>query len=111
MSSAPSDPTVSSASSAANASNPGSGSAAAPADERFDELLARLRVLVEKLEGGNLPLEDGLRCFEEGMTLCKRGAEILDRAERRVEVLLGSGAEGARTAPFDTSTSARDDHG
>jgi exodeoxyribonuclease VII small subunit len=90
----------------------GPGSAASPPpDERFDELLGRLRALVEKLEGGNLPLEDGLRCFEEGMTLCKRGAEILDRAERRVEVLLGSGAEGARTAPFDTSTSARDDHG
>ena len=97
-------------------SDPNSGTGSAPgaatvSDERFDELLARLRGLVEKLEGGNLPLEDGLRCFEEGMTLCKRGAEILDRAERRVEVLLGSGVEGARTAPFDTSTSARDDHG
>jgi exodeoxyribonuclease VII small subunit len=94
-------------------SDPIAPTAPAPvgSDERFDELLARLRVLVEKLEGGNLPLEDGLRCFEEGMTLCKRGAEILDRAERRVEVLLGSGVEGARTAPFDTSTSLRDDHG
>jgi exodeoxyribonuclease VII small subunit len=91
--------------------SPGGASPGGGQDERFDELLARLRTLVEKLEGGNLPLEDGLRCFEEGMTLCKRGAEILDRAERRVEVLLGSGAEGARTAPFDTSTSARDDHG
>ena len=83
----------------------------APTDERFDDLLARLRTLVEKLEGGHIPLEEGLRCFEEGMTLCKRGAEILDGAERRVEILLGSGAEGARTAPFDTSTNARDDHG
>jgi exonuclease VII small subunit len=111
MSSAPFNPN---APNVPNASNPGSGSttpgtagtapAPAQADERFDELLTRLRVLVEKLE-------DGLRCFEEGMTLCKRGAEILDRAERRVEVLLGSGVEGARTAPFDTSTSARDDHG
>ena len=100
MNSAPSDPP------------PGVGTLPAPAaDERFDELLARLRGLVEKLEGGHLPLEDGLRCFEEGMALCKRGAEILDRAERRVEVLLGTGAEGARTAPFDTSARERDDHG
>ena len=103
MSGAPSDPSVAAASGLA----PGG----APQDQdRFDDLLARLRALVEKLEGGNLPLEDGLRCFEEGMTLCKRGAEILDRAERRVELLLGSGVEGARTAPFDAST-ARDDHG
>jgi exodeoxyribonuclease VII small subunit len=98
MNGAPSDPSGS------------PGPTPAPGDERFDELLARLRGLVERLEGGHLPLEDGLRCFEEGMSLCKRGAEILDRAERRVEVLLGTGAEGARTAPFDT-TSARDDHG
>jgi exodeoxyribonuclease VII small subunit len=118
MSSAPFNPNAPNTPAGSGASPVGAGSpgaAASPSppspDERFDELLARLRGLVEKLEGGNLPLEDGLRCFEEGMTLCKRGAEILDRAERRVEVLLGSGAEGARTAPFDTSTSARDDHG
>jgi exodeoxyribonuclease VII small subunit len=105
MNGAPSDPTAGPA---------GTAGLAPPGDERFDELIARLRGLVEKLEGGHLPLEDGLRCFEEGMTLCKRGAEILDRAERRVEVLLGTGAEGARTAPFDTSSARqrqRDDHG
>ncbi|HEY0710370.1 MAG TPA: exodeoxyribonuclease VII small subunit [Polyangia bacterium] len=95
-------------------SGPGASAASgssAGEEQRFDELLARLRTLVEKLEGGHIPLEEGLRCFEEGMTLCKRGAEILDRAERRVEILLGNGAEGARTAPFDTGTNARDDHG
>jgi exodeoxyribonuclease VII small subunit len=69
--------------------------------ERFDELLARLRALVERLEGGNLPLEDGLRSFEEGMALCRRGAEILDRAEKRVEVLLTSASGASRVAPFD----------
>jgi exodeoxyribonuclease VII small subunit len=79
------------------------------APERFDELLARLRGLVEKLEGGHVALEDGLRCFEEGMTLCRKGAEILDRAERRVEVLLSTGAGGPRTAPFEGSPGLRDE--
>lgn len=105
MNGAPADPTLPTLPTA------GSAGAGTPTDERFDDLLVRLRTLVEKLEGGHIPLEEGLRCFEEGMTLCKRGAEILDRAERRVEILLGTGAEGARTAPFDTSTNARDDHG
>jgi exodeoxyribonuclease VII small subunit len=87
---------------------PDAGAATQPAaPERFDELLLRLRTLVERLEGGHISLEDGLRCFEEGMTLCKRGSEILDRAERRVEVLLGVGREGPRTAPLEAST--RDD--
>ena len=71
-----------------------------PAPERFDDILGKLRALVEKLEGGNLPLEDGLRFFEEGMDLCRRGAEILDRAEKRVEVLLSTAGGTPRTAPF-----------
>jgi exodeoxyribonuclease VII small subunit len=69
--------------------------------ERFDEILVRLRSLVERLEGGNLPLEDGLRFFEEGMDLCRRGADILDKAEKRVEVLLSTTGGNARTAVFD----------
>ncbi len=67
---------------------------------KFDEILARLRVLVERLEGGNLTLEEGLGCFEEGMRLCGRGAEQLDQAEKRVEVLLSTAGGGPRTAPL-----------
>jgi exodeoxyribonuclease VII small subunit len=70
-----------------------------PDPVKFDEILARLRLLVERLEGGNLPLEEGLGCFEEGMRLCGRGAQLLDQAEKRVEVLLATG-DGLRTAPL-----------
>jgi exodeoxyribonuclease VII small subunit len=66
--------------------------------ERFEELLGRLRVIVERLEGGNLPLEESLRAFEEGMALCKRGALILDGAEKKVEMLLGTGGGGGTPA-------------
>jgi exodeoxyribonuclease VII small subunit len=72
--------------------------------ERFEEILGRLRGLVDRLEGGNLPLEESLRAFEEGMELCRRGTVILDAAEKKVETLLGAGA----TAPFDLSSSSRD---
>jgi exodeoxyribonuclease VII small subunit len=70
-----------------------------PEPVKFDEIMARLRVLVERLEGGNLPLEEGLGCFEEGMQLCGRGAQLLDQAEKRVDVLLATG-DGPRTAPL-----------
>lgn len=74
----------------------------APTPERFEDLLGRLRALVERLEGGNLPLEESLRAFEEGMELCKRGSLILDGAEKKVEMLLGTGSGGAAaTAPFE----------
>jgi len=65
--------------------------------ERFEDILGRLRGLVERLEGGNLPLEESLRAFEEGMELCRRGTVILDGAEKKVETLLAAG----RTAPFE----------
>lgn len=91
-----------------NPASPTTDAGAPP--ERFEEILGRLRALVDRLEGGNLPLEDSLRSFEEGMELCKRGAAILDGAERKVELLLsvvpGSGSQAgtavARTAPFET---------
>ena len=70
--------------------------------ERFEDILGRLRGLVERLEGGNLPLEESLHAFEEGMELCRRGTVILDGAEKKVETLLAGSAGAARTAPFET---------
>ena len=70
---------------------------------RFDDILARLRSLVERLESGNLPLEEGLRYFEEGMELCRQGAAVLDKAEKRVEVLLSTAGDAATTEPLDGS--------
>ncbi|HVY38289.1 MAG TPA: exodeoxyribonuclease VII small subunit [Polyangia bacterium] len=67
---------------------------------RFEDILGRLRGLVERLEGGNLPLEESLRAFEEGMELCRRGTAILDGAEKKVELLLGNAA-APRLTPFD----------
>jgi exodeoxyribonuclease VII small subunit len=79
---------------------PPAGDNAAPT-ERFEDLLGRLRGLVERLEGGNLPLEESLRAFEEGMELCRRGALILDGAEKKVETLLGGAAGSTARAPFE----------
>jgi exodeoxyribonuclease VII small subunit len=75
---------------------------------RFDDILSRLRSLVERLESGSLSLEDGLRYFEEGMVLCRQGAEVLDKAEKRVEVLLANTGEKPTTAPLDGPESGED---
>ncbi len=70
-------------------------------EPRFDEILSRLRALVERLESGNLPLEDSLRFFEEGMELCRQGATVLDKAEKRVEVLLAHADGTTTTTPLE----------
>jgi exodeoxyribonuclease VII small subunit len=70
--------------------------------EGFDQVLVHLRGVVERLEGGNLSLEQALAAFEEGVRLSRRGAEILDSAESRVELLLrDDSATGARAVPFE----------
>lgn len=78
------------------------------ATQRFDEILLRLRGVVDKLETGNLPLEDSLKFFEEGIDLCRKGASILDSAERKVEVLLSGSGEAPRTVPFETPSNDGD---
>jgi exodeoxyribonuclease VII small subunit len=81
-----------------------------PADPvRFDDILSRLRALVERLESGNLALEDSLRFFEDGMALCRQGATVLDKAEKRVEVLLAGAANNATIAPLDEPQDEQDD--
>lgn len=60
----------------------------------FEASIAELAEIVEKLEAGELPLEDALALFERGMKLAKTSQGILDRAERRVEQLLGFDENG-----------------
>lgn len=55
----------------------------------FESLMDRLGEIVRELEQGDLPLERALELFEEGVRLCRHGAERLDRAEARIDELLG----------------------
>jgi exodeoxyribonuclease VII small subunit len=67
--------------------------------EGFDQVLERLRGVVDKLEHGNLGLEDALKTFEEGVALARRGHTLLDAAEKRVEMLV-KGEGGDEAVPF-----------
>jgi len=60
----------------------------------FEEATRRLSQIVSELEGGDLPLDRSLALFEEGVRLARAAEERLDRAERRVEELLGIDEHG-----------------
>jgi exodeoxyribonuclease VII small subunit len=60
----------------------------------FEESSKRLARIVEQLEAGDLPLERSLELFEEGVRLARAAQERLDRAERRVEELIGVDGKG-----------------
>ena len=53
----------------------------------FEQRLERLEELAERLREGNIPLEEAVALFEEGMKLSKTLERELGRVERRVEIL------------------------
>lgn len=71
-----------------------------PEELGFDQILARLREVVTKLESGELSLEQSLAIYEEGVQLARKGQQLLATAEKRVEILV-SASSGVETQPFD----------
>jgi exodeoxyribonuclease VII small subunit len=56
--------------------------------KNFEASLAALEQVVRELERGDLPLEESLKLFEQGVKLSRECQERLNQAERRVEMLL-----------------------
>ena len=72
---------------------------------RFEDALRDLEGTVQRLESGELSLEDSLAAFEQGVALVRVLTEKLAGVERRVEVLMrdreGGSEGGLRTRPLD----------
>ena len=54
----------------------------------FEEAMKGLESVVERLESGEIPLEESIRLFEEGMKLSEICRKRLDEADRKIEILL-----------------------
>ena len=66
----------------------------------FEQSLTELETLVQKLEAGDVPLEEALKTFERGVALTRQCQTALRTAQQKVEVLLTkNGAESVE--PFD----------
>lgn len=68
--------------------------------DNFESQLKRLEEIVKSLEGGQLPLEESLKIFEEGVRLSRACHEKLSLAERKVELLLQEQGGAIVTEPF-----------
>ena len=53
----------------------------------FERSLRELEQLVERMEDGELSLEDSLACYERGIRLGRTCQQALDEAEQRIQVL------------------------
>ena len=60
----------------------------------FEEALERLEHVVRRLEEGELGLAEALAEYEQGVQMLKQCYALLERAERRIELLTGVDADG-----------------
>lgn len=60
----------------------------------FEKKLGRLEEIVQKMEKGDLALEDSLKLFEEGVKLSRECHQRLNEAESKVKLLMSVGADG-----------------
>ena len=68
--------------------------------ERFEEAFKKLEAIVNKMEGGDLSLEESLKLFEEGMRLSKLCSQKLTEVQKKVELLIKSEDGSLKTRPF-----------
>lgn len=68
---------------------------------KFEECLDRLEKIVDQLEKGDIPLEQALKLFEEGVQLSNSCRKELEDAEGKVEILLKQNGK-FQAEPFDT---------
>ncbi|MCC3143773.1 exodeoxyribonuclease VII small subunit [Halanaerobium sp. Z-7514] len=70
------------------------------ADLDFEKALEDLEKIVDKLEKGGLSLDKTLEEFSRGMKLLKFCHDKLDKAEKKVEIMLKEGDEFSQEKPF-----------
>ena len=65
----------------------------------FEESLGELEALVERMETGELSLEESLSAFERGIALTRNCQQALQAAEQKVEILTAKTSDAA-SEPF-----------
>jgi len=65
----------------------------------FEESITKLEALVERMEDGNLSLEESLKTFEEGIKLTRECQQALKTAEQKVKLLIEKN-NGVEVEPF-----------
>jgi exodeoxyribonuclease VII small subunit len=70
-----------------------SKSASPAAPPAFEAALAQLESLVTRLEAGDLPLDEALRTFEQGVRLTRECQSALSSAQQKVQLLLQRGEQ------------------
>ena len=66
----------------------------------FEETMQELEKIVQELEKGDLNLDDSINKFEEGMKLSKSASNYLEKAEKKITVLINAKDEEIKEEEF-----------
>jgi len=78
------------------------------AKKTFEQSIKQLEQIVTELEAGELPLEQAIKKFEEGMELSRFCSRKLEETERRITLLMQDSAGRSVEKPFPTENHATD---
>jgi exodeoxyribonuclease VII small subunit len=78
------------------------------AKKTFEQSMKQLEQIVAELESGELPLEQAIKKFEEGMELSRFCSQKLEETERKITLLMQDGTGRAVEKPFPTESQQSD---
>ncbi|HEX7150094.1 MAG TPA: exodeoxyribonuclease VII small subunit [Thermoanaerobaculia bacterium] len=68
----------------------------------FEKSFQQLEKIVQRLEGEELPLDESLQLFEEGIRLSRFCHQRLEEVEKKIELILADAKGEPRTEPFES---------
>ena len=77
----------------------------------FEESIVRLKTIVGMIEQGEIPLQDSLEKYEQGMLLIKHCREILQKAEKRIEKITKEQSADAQGDEAESEPEPKSDEG
>ncbi|WP_417420444.1 exodeoxyribonuclease VII small subunit [Halomonas sp.] len=80
-----------------------------PSQQDFAATVEQLETIVERLESGELSLEDALSAFEQGVRLTRDAQQRLDTAELKVRALSEDSEGRLNVTPFANADAPKDD--
>ena len=75
----------------------------------FEKSFQQLESIVKRLEGEELPLDESLQLFEEGIRLSRFCHQRLEEVEKKIELILADAKGQPRTEPFEADEAGEDD--
>lgn len=82
-----------------------------PKSNEFEKAFQQLEKIVQRLEAEELPLDESLQLFEEGIRLSRFCHQRLEDVEKKIELILADAKGQPVTEPFEEEADDEDDAG